>query len=1650
MSAVPFWWEYLNHGGLLIGPGQLEEHFLGALPPLSDALAEKLRRAVTRIAEGDAALGPLLDTVLEDILGLEAHFWDKNPGAAYSHPAITKERIRPRRVWTGPNLATLPVFDTRSVLGSSTGQKPPRIGIGRGRQMVSRVVEWLRQDGRSKVAILTTGSQWRLIHAGENYDAWCEWDTAAWFIGGKPGPQVDALRHLLGRDAVTRAASGERSRLETAILDSRRGEADLSSALGERARQAVEKLVQSSTKVLDRLVAGENREHYNEIYLAATRLVMRCVVILFAEGRELLPLSEPVYHGSYGIQGLREQLEHTAEETLRESHSAWPRLVALFRLLYEGCDHGQFPVVRYGGRLFEPGDAASSKPVDRAIAALEASDTPSDFDVKEILALLTKTYAKLRQKRGARPFPVPVDFSAMDTEYIGILYEGLLAFNLKRVGDDPIVILRIGDYPVLPWSRLREMPDTDLEAMLGKLKQKSKLQVSDDDGEGDGDDDDSDADEAETDAESEIVAEETPLSAADALYAEVFEFAVKAVKMAKIVKPIRGKKTPERIKEYEEEAQRQARLKFDIKRPGEWYLVRFGNTRKGSGTFYTRPQLAAPTVRRTLQPLCTLPDGSPRKPEQILSLKVCDPAMGSGSFLISALRYMSEKLLSSLYYYDCVEKLPGEWICRIADGWKAEKITDETAPVPAAQPDAEERLEARLRRYVVEHCLYGVDIDDLAVELGRMALWVETMDRELPFGFLDHKIRPGNSLIGCWFDRFEDYPAAAWLREGGDKDHKPIDKSRPNWTKAIAARLKGQVKPNLRNYIALNKQSSFAFTQDARTPTQLHDEAMRLLEQMHSLQPHQVEERRELYERLQADPSFQRLREAFDTWCALWFWPGDRLATAPLAREFVTPPAPALADLGRLRGLGGMYHFFHWELEFPDVFGSGRAGFDAVVGNPPWEVQKPNSKEFFSNLDPLYRGYGKTEAEAKQKEFFISDPRIEHDWLAERARLKALLNWSKYAGRPFGDYTRQKKNGDQEWIFVLGEGFSDTAKLHQSWRVLRHGRVGYADAEHPFRHQGVADLNTYKMFLEQAYRLLRSSGRLGFLVPSGVYSDRGSTALRTLFLDHSQWEWLFGFENREAIFDIHRSFKFAPIIVQKGGKTQAIHTAFMHRSLADWEDAERHALDYTRDRINQFSPLSKAIVEVRENAEFTLLQKLYSGSSLLGVPSEGSWKIRPKREFHMTDDAKKRLFRDRGLWESEGYRPDEYGHWLKGEWQPYCGPPNILQRPRDCVLAPDGKSCIYLASIEDVALPLYEGRMVGQFDFSEKGWVSGKGRAAKWEIYPFETKRIHPQFCMGLDAFSATRDREGALKAVRGFKIGFMDVTGSTNTRTVIANVIPDCPSGHTVDVFASKEQGFTWPVCALLNSLVFDMATRLRLPGNHLTLFVLDELPLLPKQRLFDYPALLRKTASLLFPHTAFAGVWLQQSQPEISWRSLWAVTEHERLRLRCILDAAVAHLYGLSSDDFRRVVRDCDHPATKLNDDDFSRQLDPKGFWRADKEKPPELRHTVLSLVAFRDLRTMGLDRFLNEWDLPDSLRLADYDLGRDDRAQEAQPVASVLGPRLLDWQTAQPAAESWEECARHAELLEKIVPTAPPSPGHEDTDADDDGQIPMSYTE
>ncbi len=1341
-------------------------------------------------------------------------------------------------------------------------------------------------------------------------------------------------------------------------------------------------------------------------------------------------------------------------------------MIGLFNLIYSGSAHEALPVPHYSGALFAPGQADSEDPIARALALLEGSTNAiSDRQVLNLLRLLTRTRLRVRQGRKNTWVDGPVDFSALSSEYIGILYEGLLDFELKQAApDDPVIFLGVGKQPALTLSQLEAMDDKTIKQLFEALKKLDT--VSTDEGDDEAGEAEAEAEEATLEAdpgeeldaddsnETEDVPEEPPAEEAEApaLSADHLERAQawlkKAAVLAGLVKKRRGRRAPGN--DDQEALTKAAKLLCArLVAPGQFYLVRWGGTRKGAGTFYTRPQLAGPTISRTLQPLVfdvvrtannartgldEATEWIPKTPAAILALKVCDTAMGSGTFLVGTLRYLTEALVQSLYYHKLIERADDGGVPRMADGQIAALLSDELLKLNPAHEGFEDALRAQLKRHIVERCLYGVDIDPLAGELGRMALWVETMDRDLPFGFLDHKLKVGNALVGAWFDSYRDYPAMAWEREGGDKDYQKNNpgnlinhfyldakgkKRGDKFTAAILARAK-----KIPNQLIASLSGQLRL-EPPLIASDVHDELLDVFNQLHGLPVHESDKRAALYrDKVLNNPKYHALKARMDLWCALWFWPGDELDIAPLPDDFAQPQARALTLAGNM---AQAHRFFHWELEFPDVFTPQRRGFDALLGNPPWEIQKPNSKEFFSNHDPLYRAYGKQEALAKQLDYFRDRPTLEHNWIVYKAGLKGMSNWTKAVGQPFGDRVTVGPNGNHRHDLNLGTGrnsFPSSAEMHRKWRQLRSQRPGYADVSHPFRHQGSADLNTYKMFLELSHALLAAQGRLGMIVPSGIYTDKGTTSLRELFLDHCDWQWLFGFENRDKVFDIDSRFKFCALIVQKGGKTGAIRAAFMHRNVDDWGQAERFALAYPRERVLEFSPFSKAILEIRSEQDLRVLQKIYAHGVLLGDQSERGWGIKYATEFHMTNDSK--LFPPRPKWEEQGYRPDEYGHWLKGPWRDYRGPSNILDREPELVLSRDGTQALRAAAIEDVALPLYEGRMIGQFDFSEKGWVSGKGRTAVWRDIPFGVKVIEPQYLMGLMAYRGDPEKES--KSLLGLKTGFLAIGSATNSRSMFAGLMANVPAGNSVAILQSATHQKTIALMTALNSFAYDFTLRNRLGGLNLNYFVVAETPI-PALNEKELLELSRIGIQLCLPNNTFALEWHQLQSSKQNWQQLFALTDYERQRLKSISEAICSFSFGLNVKDFGDILESCDLPRGDASGEKAKR-LNPKGFWRIDKDKDPELRHTILSLIAFHDLQEKGLDAFLTQnngegWMIPDTLRLADYGLGHDDRAQEHQPVASRLGPRFYDWQLNEDVERSWQECAAHAELIRRIVP-------------------------
>jgi len=524
---------------------------------------------------------------------------------------------------------------------------------------------------------------------------------------------------------------------------------------------------------------------------------------------------------------------------------------------------------------------------------------------------------------------------------------------------------------------------------------------------------------------------------------------------------------------------------------------------------------------------------------------------------------------------------------------------------------------------------------------------------------------------------------------------------------------------------------------------------------------------------------------------------------------------------------------------------------------------------------------------------------------------------------------------------------------------------------------------------------------MGVIVPSGIYTDKGTTELRKIFLNQSHWRWLFGFENKQGIFNIHRSFKFCPLIVKKGGSTESIRTAFMRHDLQDWEHGERYVMPYAGDQVEQFSPNTFAILELKSGRDLEILEKIYANSILFGDQSDEGWGIKYAREFDMTNDS--RLFKPRSWWQKLSYTEDQFGR----------------------MVGPDGQ----------IALPLYQGVMIWQYTCTFNDYLTGSNNRAQWIRRDFfEDKLPSSQYLMDQ---STARSHP---KAHYDFKIGYRAIQNATNQRTLIATMVPLCPCGNSLGILQTKDSLLDLLLLPTLNSFILDAVLRPKMSQNNINWFYLDELPL-PSIFSLKSKQTISQLLSLVMRLTGcqiiFAPLWIQISKElqhdavKRAW-SKRATTSQEIIRIRSMLDAIILTNFALEMEDAKWILRECDHRPEKLTNHEFCRSLNQKGFWRVDKGKDPELRHTVLTLAAFHDLteiikfhggdRDKGIETFCNQndgegWMLPETLCLADLGLGHDDRAKKPQPVKERMGPRFLPWQLEQSVEESWAECEQHA---------------------------------
>ena len=863
--------------------------------------------------------------------------------------------------------------------------------------------------------------------------------------------------------------------------------------------------------------------------------------------------------------------------------------------------------------------------------------------------------------------------------------------------------------------------------------------------------------------------------------------------------------------------------------------------RKDSGSFFTPQELVDLIVDRTLKPLAEerlaafkersaalAGDHRPREQrrdelrmldpaEAVLNLKVLDPAMGSGHFLVTAVDFLSD------YIAELVEYVPPvpEWL----DGAYVSPLVERVA---AIRQDILQRAhesnwvmdetlltdQAIIRRMVLKRCIYGVDKNPLTVELAKVSLWLHSFTVGAPLSFLNHHLRCGDSLIGLRV--VEAREELLRLGGGGGLFAMGAIQGAENATAGMQ-----RIEEMSDADIAEVRESVTLFRGVEDTTAELRS----LLDFLTGL-------------RWLTAGMNRRERAAFEAPL------GDALAQRPddayrlLARgRFVDESLPprAFTDVwDRAKAIAEREGFLHWEAAFPGVWhgwqdARPQGGFDAIIGNPPWDRIKLQEVEWFATRLPDV-------ARAPTK-------------AARSAGIQRL----RARGAP------------------LAAEFDAAKEAAESL-----GRLVRASGHYPLL--GGGDINLYSLFVERAMGLIKPDGFVGLLTPSGIYADLTAAAFFKSVSTSGRVGGLFDFENKKIFFkDVHASFKFCALIF--GGEERRFDETSCAFFLHDTEtisDPERCFPLVPEDfaRVNPNTGTAP-VFRTRRDAEIT--RRTYERHPVLVDRSGGeerrAWPVRYVRMFDMTNDS--HLFRTSAQLDNEGFYPVDGNRWRRGE---------------------------------EVYLPLYEGKMVQAFDHRAASVVVNPEnlsrpalpREARLDEHANPNWLPNPQFWVG--------EVESDWPPGLGWTVAFKDVTAPTNGRTVIAAVVPRTACGNTLPVLMPSNDtmdeyvGDAWLLAAWLNSLPLDFVARQKVQGQHLNLYIVEQLPLIAPEdydRQFgattardlvrDHVLRLTYTAHDMAPFARDMGY----DGPPFAWNG------EERRHLRARLDALCFHLYGLSRDD-------------------------------------------------------------------------------------------------------------------------------------------------------
>ncbi len=855
--------------------------------------------------------------------------------------------------------------------------------------------------------------------------------------------------------------------------------------------------------------------------------------------------------------------------------------------------------------------------------------------------------------------------------------------------------------------------------------------------------------------------------------------------------------------------------------------------RKGSGSYYTPDDLVRLVLAETVEPLVEerlaafrakaeqLPAGRTAElaavdpAKAILELRVCDPAMGSGHFLVNLVDLLSDRVIAALAEADEVRGYVSPLATEIAT---IRTTINDNALAQGWLIDAGHLDDRQIvRRMVLKRCVYGVDKNPMAVELAKLSLWLHTFTVGAPLSFLDHHLRCGDSLFGCWvgtaIDKAEAEGGALFVRE-------PL-------RRALAAADPMQRLEALTDAELAEAEQSSALFADVERDTAPLAEFLAVLHAFDWLRP------------TRKDAALVR------SW--LTGMVGDPVAIA----TGEAPPADEFRHLlEQARELAQEERFLHWQVAFPGVWrdwqdaelakdGGHVGGFDAVVGNPPWDRMKMQQVEWFMARRPAIAKAQKGDDRNRMvRELDADDPlRVEFQAANER--------------------------------------------IDMAMRMVRRG------GDYPLLGRG--DLNLYALFVERAMQLVKPSGIVGLLTPSGIASDKTAAPFFRGVATQGRLRALYDFENRRTRFDSRPSFpavdsrfKFCAFIASRSPTPKSAQCAFFLQEVSEIE-AQRFPLaakDFAR-----VNPNTGTAPIFRSSRDAELTTAIYERVPVLVDRSSGKekrlWPLKYRRMFDMTNDSK--LFRTKRELEEQ-----------EGAW-PVAG--NRFESPKGAWL------------------PLYEGKMAQSFDHRashvkvnpQNVHRPGQPVAATDEQHGDPSWLPTPQYWVSAS--------ECDWPPKQSWVLGFKEITAPTNARTFIAAIFPAVGFGNKVPVLVPEAADRKeWLLAANFNATVFDFATRSKVQGQTLNLFIVEQLPVVPPSR-YDEVLFGAKTAAEIIREAVLELTYTAHDMAPFAKELGWVDAAGEvkppfvwnadrRLRLLAKLDAVFFHLYGVTDRDDVRYV--------------------------------------------------------------------------------------------------------------------------------------------------